>query len=159
MARQLKSQGMQIFPSSFELVTILLCGRKNSEFSESVKLTKVEVSSFCIQISLLRQLLSILYEKEQAFRKRNRCPFSVQSGHRHLYSIKADGRYKQLKMELVSWCGFLVIAIKLSASGLLLLQLLVTELGSGFRFQNHFYLMKQIQATVVKVVSHTCCLR
>lgn len=111
MARQLKSQGMQIFSSSFESVTILLCGKKNSEFSESVKLTRVEFSSFCIQIFLLCQLLSVLYEKEQAFRKRNRCPFSVQSGHRHLYSIKADGCYKQLRMELVSWCGFLSLQL------------------------------------------------
>lgn len=37
----------------------------------------------------------------------------VQSGHGHLYSMKADGLHKQLRMEFV--CS----SIKLSASGLL----------------------------------------
>lgn len=43
---------MQISSSSFDLVTILLCGRINSEFNESLKLTRVEFSNFFLHPNL-----------------------------------------------------------------------------------------------------------
>lgn len=155
---------MKISSSSFDLVTILLCGRKKSEFNESLKLTRVVFPSFFLHLALFPMSVAVspLWEREteREMDVLSLCsvwPWGCVLYRRLMVSTRAeDGAC------LFCWYGFLITASKLSgqllsSSGLLQFYLPAPKLGSGYRFRNCFYyLVKQREATVVKDVSHPC---